>query len=54
MQDMDTSGAEPTSAALGGSTLAIVTTVIGRSTDISQRRHIAELFGGNTATVWLA
>jgi len=32
-------------------TLAIVTTTVGKSTEISQRRHIAELFGGNTAVI---
>jgi colanic acid/amylovoran biosynthesis glycosyltransferase len=31
--------------------LAIVTTTVGKSTEISQRRHIAELFGGNTAVI---
>ncbi|MBP6999986.1 glycosyltransferase [Amaricoccus sp.] len=31
--------------------LAIVTSVVGKSTEISQRRHINELFGGNTAIV---
>lgn len=32
-------------------TLAIVTSVVGKSTEISQRRHINELFGGRTAIV---
>jgi colanic acid/amylovoran biosynthesis glycosyltransferase len=31
--------------------LAVVTSVVGKSTEISQRRHIAELFGGRTAVV---
>ncbi len=31
--------------------LAIVTSVVGKSTEISQRRHINELFGGRTAVV---
>ena len=31
--------------------LAIVTSVVGKSTEISQRRHINELFGGETAIV---
>lgn len=31
--------------------LAIVTSVVGKSTEISQRRHIAELFGGATAVI---
>ncbi|MBA3324568.1 MAG: glycosyltransferase [Rhodobacteraceae bacterium] len=31
--------------------LAIVTSVVGKSTEISQRRHIAELFGGNTVVI---
>jgi colanic acid/amylovoran biosynthesis glycosyltransferase len=31
--------------------LAIVTSVVGKSTEISQRRHINELFGGSTAIV---
>ena len=31
--------------------LAIVTSVVGKSTEISQRRHINQLFGGETAIV---
>jgi glycosyltransferase involved in cell wall biosynthesis len=31
--------------------LAIVTSVVGRATEVSQARHIAELFGGRTAVV---
>jgi colanic acid/amylovoran biosynthesis glycosyltransferase len=31
--------------------LAIVTSVVGKSTEISQRRHVNELFGGQTAIV---
>lgn len=31
--------------------LAIVTSVVGKATEISQRRHINELFGGSTAVV---
>lgn len=31
--------------------LAIVTSVVGKSTEISQRRHINELFGVNTAVI---
>lgn len=31
--------------------LAIVTSVVGKSTEISQRRHIAELFGGRTCVI---
>jgi glycosyltransferase involved in cell wall biosynthesis len=32
-------------------TLAIVTSVVGKTTEVSQRRHIAELFGGRTVIV---
>lgn len=38
-------------AARPDGTLAIVTSVVGKSTEISQRRHIAELFEGNTVVV---
>ena len=31
--------------------LAIVTSVVGKSTEVSQRRHIAELFGGDTVVI---
>lgn len=34
-----------------GGRLAIVTSVVGKSTEISQRRHVRELFGGETAIV---
>lgn len=31
--------------------LAIVTSVVGKSTEVSQRRHIEQLFGGETAVI---
>jgi glycosyltransferase involved in cell wall biosynthesis len=31
--------------------LAIVTSVVGKATEVSQRRHIAELFGGRTCVI---
>ena len=38
-------------SAPAGGRLAIVTSVVGKSTEISQRRHINELYGGATAIV---
>lgn len=63
MQDMDAArdatGSGPSDAAcdgapdgaLGGSTLAIATGILGNATETGVRRHIATLFGGNTVVL---